>query len=188
MRTVIIVMSAALAVATAACGGGGTTADPTTPAGDATSAEPSASAPGTDAPSESPADVESSAPAAGAALHVVTTEHGDILADAEGRTLYLFTPDEQGAPTCYDDCAQNWPPFVGPAEVGAGVDEALVGVAARDDGSEQVTYNDWPLYYFANDAQPGDMNGQGVGGVWFVIGTDGEPVEAAAADPGPDDY
>ena len=30
----------------------------------------------------------------------------------------------------------------------------------RDDGSKQVTYNGWPLYYFANDRQPGNTNGQ----------------------------
>ena len=28
----------------------------------------------------------------------------------------------------------------------------------------------WPLYRFAGDAAPGDTNGQGSGGVWFVVG------------------
>ena len=32
----------------------------------------------------------------------------------------------------------------------------------------------WPLYYFANDSAPGDLNGQAVGDVWFVVGADGE--------------
>jgi predicted lipoprotein with Yx(FWY)xxD motif len=37
--------------------------------------------------------------------------------------------------------------------------------------------NGWPLYFFANDAAPGDTNGQGVGDNWFVVGTDGEPIQ-----------
>ena len=42
----------------------------------------------------------------------------------------------------------------------------------------QVTIDGWPLYFFANDAAPGDHNGQGVGGVWFVVGPDGAPIES----------
>jgi predicted lipoprotein with Yx(FWY)xxD motif len=49
--------------------------------------------------------------------------------------------------------------------------------APRDDGGEQVVVNGWPLYFFANDAAPGDTNGQGVGDNWFVVGTDGEPIQ-----------
>jgi predicted lipoprotein with Yx(FWY)xxD motif len=41
----------------------------------------------------------------------------------------------------------------------------------------QVKVGDWPLYRFANDAAAGDTNGQGVGGVWFVVGPDGELIQ-----------
>jgi predicted lipoprotein with Yx(FWY)xxD motif len=96
---------------------------------------------------------------------------GAFLTDAEGMTLYLFTKDtEPGTSTCYDQCAENWPP-VAPAddlELPAGVPGQL-GATERTDGSQQVTYNDIPLYYFAADQAAGDVSGEGVGGVWFVV-------------------
>ena len=57
-----------------------------------------------------------------------------------------------------------------------GVDEALLGTASRTDGSSQVTYNGWPLYYFAADSAPGDINGQGVNDVWWVVDPSGDAI------------
>jgi len=48
---------------------------------------------------------------------------------------------------------------------------------ARTDGSMQVKAGNWPLYYFKNDAAPGDINGQDVGDVWYVVSPTGEPIE-----------
>lgn len=97
---------------------------------------------------------------------------GQILTDAEGMTLYLFTDDEQnsGISTCNDDCLANWPAFTAedPLTLPDGVDGELTQIT-RDDGTMQVAYNGWPLYYFAGDAAPGDANGQGLGEVWYVI-------------------
>jgi hypothetical protein len=59
---------------------------------------------------------------------------------------------------------------------GDDVDPRLMGTTRRDDGTTQVTYNDWPLYYFAGDELPGDSNGQGVGDVWWMITPAGELV------------
>ena len=101
---------------------------------------------------------------------------GSILVDGDGNVLYLFTPDEQGESVCYDECAGFWPPLVGEFAAGDGVDAALMGSVARTDGSEQVTYNGWPLYYFANDAAPGDTNGQGVNEVWYVLDAAGNGI------------
>jgi predicted lipoprotein with Yx(FWY)xxD motif len=96
---------------------------------------------------------------------------GAFLTDAGGKTLYLFTPDTTaGESTCYDQCAENWPPLA-PAE-GMTLPEGVPGeltTVERTDGSQQVAYNGIPLYYFASDAAAGDTNGQGVGGVWFVV-------------------
>lgn len=100
-----------------------------------------------------------------------TPELGPFLADADGRTVYLFTKDTvAGESACYDDCAAAWPP------VSAGADLVLppgmlgmLGSLARTDGTSQLTYNDIPLYYFADDDDPGDTYGQDVGDLWYIV-------------------
>ena len=115
--------------------------------------------------------------AAGAVVQVASSDLGDILTDADGRTLYLFMPDAQGGePTCYDECAANWPAFTATVDAGDGVDAALLATATRTDGGEQVVYNDWPLYYFIGDEAPGDTNGQGLNDIWWVVDPAGEAV------------
>lgn len=116
--------------------------------------------------------------AGAATVSVTTTDLGDVLADQEGMVLYMFVPDEQGESTCYDQCAQAWPPLVtsGDPMAGEGADQTLLGVVEREDGSQQVTYNDWPLYYWAQDEAPGDTTGQGVNDVWWVLDPAGEPI------------
>jgi len=96
---------------------------------------------------------------------------GNILVDNHGMTLYRFTPDERNASTCYDACARAWPPLLVdavPADQAPTL-SAELGLAPRTDGAQQLTYQSAPLYYFVGDAQPGDTNGQGSGGVWFVV-------------------
>jgi predicted lipoprotein with Yx(FWY)xxD motif len=112
----------------------------------------------------------------GTDVTVASSDLGEILVDGDGNTLYLFMPDAQGESTCYDQCEAAWPPLTGEVSAGDGVDEALLGSAPRTDGSTQVTYNGWPLYYFAADGAPGDTNGQGVNDVWFVVDGAGEAV------------
>jgi predicted lipoprotein with Yx(FWY)xxD motif len=115
--------------------------------------------------------------AEGPSVLVSESALGDILTDADGNTLYLFVPDGQGSSVCNDDCADAWPPLGGSMSAGDGVDAALLGTAARDDGSQQPTYNGWPLYYFAADTAAGDTNGQGVNDVWFAISARGDAVQ-----------
>lgn len=105
---------------------------------------------------------------------------GPALVDAEGRTLYLFTNDTQnsGASACSGDCLVAWPPLLtdGDPVAGEGADASLLGTITRDDGTTQVTYNGWPLYYYEDDTAPGDANGQGVGDVWFLVSATGEAI------------
>ncbi len=172
-RVLLIVV----ALVIAACGGGdaATTATSATPTTDspATTAEPAT----TSAPATTAGETTTTAAAAaGEELALATTDLGDIITDSEGRTLYLFMPDEQGDPTCYDTCAENWPALTAEVSAGVGLDAALMGTATRTDGGVQVTYNGWPLYYFAGDSAPGDINGQGVNEIWWVVGADGEAI------------
>lgn len=111
-----------------------------------------------------------------AGLSVGDSSLGEILVDADGRTLYLFVPDAQGDSTCYDECEANWPPLVGEVQGGDGIDSALIGTAPRTDGSVQATYDGWPLYHFAGDAASGDTNGQGLNEIWYVVSPDGAPI------------
>ena len=101
---------------------------------------------------------------------------GKTLTGEDGKTLYFFKADTKGSgkSTCNADCATNWPPYTLEA------DETLkptadasgtVTMITRDDGTKQVAYNGWPLYYFKGDAKAGDANGQNInafGGIWVI--------------------
>jgi predicted lipoprotein with Yx(FWY)xxD motif len=136
----------------------------------------------------SPAVTGAGAQEAGAAtaadLAVAESGYGEILVDGAGRTLYLFTEDRDGRSVCEDDCAGAWPPLTVDDEpvAGEGVDGGLLGTTERADGSTQVTYAGWPLYTWAQDQQPGDITGQGVQEVWFVVSPAGDAVTEAAAE------
>jgi len=123
-----------------------------------------------------PVEITVEAAAAGMIVTTATGDLGEIVVDEAGFSLYVFMPDDQGPSTCYDACASTWPPLVGTVTPGAGLDAELLGTVERDDGTVQVTYNDWPLYYYAPDDSPGDTLGQGVGGVWWVVSPEGDPV------------
>ncbi len=121
--------------------------------------------------------------AMGASVMLAKNEKlGDILVDAKGMTLYLYTKDTRNTSNCYDKCATNWPPLLteGKPAAGNGVDASLLGTTERKDGKLQVTYNGWPLYYWIKDQKPGDATGQDVGGVWYVLNAKGEEVETPA--------
>jgi predicted lipoprotein with Yx(FWY)xxD motif len=114
------------------------------------------------------------APAAGEPASVAVSEneeYGQFLVDGQGMTLYLFTKDEPGKSNCSGECLANWPPLLtsGDPVAAEGVDASLLGAADLADGSQIVTYNGHPLYYWIGDKQPGDTTGQNVGEVWFVV-------------------
>ena len=142
---------------------------------------PSVAAPSV-APSEAPASEApaSEAPpsaAADATIALATNALGEIIVDSEGKTLYAFTPDTEGESTCYDDCAAQWPPLLATdaaaISAGAGLDATKLSTVDRTDGTKQVKYGDWPLYYFAGDSAAGDANGQGLGTKWYVVDSAG---------------
>ena len=122
-------------------------------------------------------DVADSGPE-GSVVTTTTGGPGTFLTDADGRTLYLFTNDAPDVSNCTGDCLAAWPALLtdGGPVAGPGVDGALLGTTTRDDGSTQVTYAGWPLYLFAGDAAPGDIEGQGVNDVWFVVSPAGDMI------------
>jgi predicted lipoprotein with Yx(FWY)xxD motif len=125
------------------------------------------------APSETVAATEVTTPANLATGTNATL--GSFLVDGNGRSLYLYTKDTPNTSVCYDKCATAWPPLLtkGAPVAGTGVDATLLGTTNRTDGTVQVTYKGWPLYYYEKDTAAGDVTGQGVGEVWYVVAPDG---------------
>jgi len=151
MRTPLILLGTALVAAVAGCG----------------------STTGTAAPA-----AVTSAPAA-VRVETAQSSLGPILTDQNGRTLYAFVNDKGGTSSCTGDCIATWPALVSrtPVTVGTGADKTLLSQTNRAEGTVQATYNNWPLYYYVGDVGPGDIDGQGVDGAWFVIGTDGKLIK-----------
>ena len=160
------------------------------PAATPTAQPPATQAPATQAPagnsysSGSPTTAPNTPAASGSGGATVNlggnSQYSSFLVDGKGMSLYLFTKDTAGssASTCYGSCATAWPPLLttGKPVAGSGVDMSKFGTITRTDGTTQVTYNGWPLYYFDKDKQAGDTTGEGVGSVWYLISPTGDKV------------
>ncbi|MGP5196790.1 COG4315 family predicted lipoprotein [Arthrobacter rhombi] len=109
---------------------------------------------------------------------------GDILVDGEGRTLYVFEPDEATEVTCTGGCAKKWPPLetTGTTEpvVAEEIDATAVSTIADQEGTDVLTFRQWPLYRYVSD-DVGEVTGNGKdqnGGVWWALTPSGERVPA----------
>ncbi|MEI7992449.1 MAG: hypothetical protein WCH93_08460 [Actinomycetota bacterium] len=120
-----------------------------------------------------------SAATGGAHLALAASSLGQILVDGSGRTVYLFTNDEGTVSSCLGGCVSNWPPVIASAAptFGDGLDAGDFGTTTRPDGTVQVTFYGHPLYTFAGDSQVGDVNGEGVSSVWWVIDAAGNAIK-----------
>ena len=120
--------------------------------------------------------------ASGYGLHVASTSLGHVVVDAQGRTVYMFTPDSAGRSTCDSTCLQYWPP-VAPGKVASSV-TGKVASTATTTGGRIATVGGWPVYTFVQDAKPGDVTGEGFsdfGGTWYAVSPSGQPVKSAAS-------
>jgi predicted lipoprotein with Yx(FWY)xxD motif len=155
----------AVGAATAAAADPAYGPDPTTPATEA------AAAPATEAGTAGTAD-------ANAIVRSAETALGTVLVDNAGMTLYMFLNDAGGESTCTGECLTNWPAVTveDPAALNVGdLDPALFSTVDNPEAGTMLKIGDWPLYRFAGDAAPGDVNGQAVGGVWWVVNPSGTP-------------
>ncbi len=130
-----------------------------------------------------------SAGSSGPAVQVTTSQDpalGGYLAGQNGRTLYVLTTDTPGVSSCSGACATTWPPFtVGAGNSvtgGTGVTGTFATIT-RADGTQQVTFAGASLYYYSGDSAPGNVNGQGTGGVWFIASPTGGPNTGPGASP-----
>lgn len=157
-----LVTAAAVATLLVACGSTGTATTPAAGGGASSATTTSATASGT--------------------VRVARASLGDVVVDASGMTLYMFTKDtkDSGKSSCAGQCLALWPPLLTDGRPTAdGVSGTLATITTAD-GKKQVTLNGWPLYYYAKDKAAGDVTGQGVGQVWWVLSKEGQPVQAAA--------
>ncbi len=104
-------------------------------------------------------------------VQVKTSPDGvSYLTDDSGMTLYYYTLDTNGQSACYGGCAKAWPVFY--AQNLTGIRPLMAsdfGTVTRTDGSKQTTYKGWPLYYWFQDKMAGDMKGEGVHKVWYIL-------------------
>ncbi|MFK0002266.1 hypothetical protein [Paenarthrobacter sp. NPDC090522] len=157
----------ALVAALAGCGGSPGTSTSSTSASSAAASSAAAS----------------SSPTAAAEMKVASSSAGQIVVDSKGMSLYFFTKDvkDSGTSACTGACLAAWPVFTTTADAPTvdGV-TGTVGTIATPDGKKQVTLNGMPLYYYAKDKAPGDVTGQGVSNVWYLVSPSGEMVKEAA--------
>lgn len=102
-------------------------------------------------------------------------EAGGQLRSSDGRSLYTFAKDADGQSQCHDACVAAWPPLM--ASAGAQAQGGWT-LHARREGGQQWGWKGQPLYRFASDANPGDANGDGQGGVWRLA----KPARPAVSD------
>jgi predicted lipoprotein with Yx(FWY)xxD motif len=124
-----------------------------------------------------PAPRSSATSAPAASVRVERSKLGRILVDSRGMTLYLFTEDRGERSRCYHACAHLWIPagVSGRPTRGAGVTAKLTTVRRRD-RTRQLVYNGHPLYTLMADDRPGEINGQGSSGTWFVVSPAGRQI------------
>ena len=175
MRSTIsaAVIAAGIALAASACSSSsnGTTA---APAASSATAQPSSPA--------AAASASSSMAATTIDLQSVSGIGDKFLADGQGRAMYLFEADKGSTSTCTGACAATWPPVTASTMpmAGGGVSQSLLGTTKRADGTEQLTYNGHPLYYFSADTGAGVAKGQGLkafGSDWYVVNAKGSKID-----------
>ena len=93
------------------------------------------------------------------------TALGPVLVAPDGMTLYTYDKDGDGISNCSGFCAVAWPPLL--ADDNAEATDSFT-VIARSGGDPQWAYNGQPLYLYIGDSKPGDVDGDGVDGVWHV--------------------
>jgi predicted lipoprotein with Yx(FWY)xxD motif len=133
----------------------------------------------------------SSAPAAAAkpgtsaaGLTTAKTAKGTVLVTAQGYAVYMFAIDTPTKSNCDATCLTFWPALTGTptAASGSGL-SGKFGTITGTGGITQATFDGHPLYLFAADKKPGEVNGNGIntsGGLWYALTPSGAKLAAAA--------
>jgi predicted lipoprotein with Yx(FWY)xxD motif len=112
---------------------------------------------------------------------------GNYLTNSTGWSLYMYTPDKpnSGNSSCYGGCATAWPPFYAGSNLTlpSSLKASNFGTINRTGGGKQTTYLGSPLYYYAYDTSAGDISGQNVGHIWFLMSPAGIIMPATSTVP-----
>ena len=143
-------------------------------------APPAAASTTTSAPSTAASTAASTSASSVAELKTTTSSLGDIVTDGKGMVLYVYLKDTQGTQmsVCTGGCATAWPLALADATPKLTGLTGAVTMIPTASGGKQLALNGWPLYYYAKDKAPGDVLGQGVGSVWYVLDATGTPKKA----------
>jgi predicted lipoprotein with Yx(FWY)xxD motif len=106
---------------------------------------------------------------------------GPFIVDGGGRALYSFSGDDDGQSACLSACATVWPPVLVERVplVDPSIDAGRLTLAARPDGSRQLTYGGRPLYYAEADLKSDDTWGHhamAFGGRFTLLSPGGDPL------------
>ncbi len=176
-RSIVIALGLFMVMFIAACSGYTTTGGGPY-GGGSTNTNPPATTPPTTGGSSSSAVIQT-------ATATVKGQSVTVLTDAQGKTLYYFTADSATQSALPRNCVPVWPPLLFTGSGGPTSSTSLAGKLSiqTDVNGNQVEYNGHPLYTFSGDTAPGQTNGEGLYGVWFVA-TPKLPVQSGGSTSG----
>lgn len=141
------------------------------------SSQPTASSEPKTIQSEEQLPTTTQEPTPGTIIKTGDSQFGPMLFDGNGQAIYIWELEDSSTAECYGDCAVAWPPVLtnGAPIASENVNNELLGVTKRTDGTTQVTYNNHPLYYYAHE-KVGEVKCHNIsthGGLWWVIQPNG---------------
>ncbi|WP_169392513.1 MULTISPECIES: hypothetical protein [Psychrobacter] len=96
----------------------------------------------------------------------VTSKNGMLVDSKNHMTLYTFDKDSMNKSECGSACLTLWPAFLAPSNAKA---SGQFAAFKREDGKYQWAMNGKPLYFYANDKNAGDKNGDNKLDVWHIV-------------------
>jgi predicted lipoprotein with Yx(FWY)xxD motif len=88
----------------------------------------------------------------------------DVLANAQGKTLYTADVEKSGQIMCTGSCTSIWKPAMATAKQAQSASSQLdvkLATVKRADGGQQLTFKGVPLYSFTQEGA-GELDGNGV--------------------------
>jgi predicted lipoprotein with Yx(FWY)xxD motif len=113
---------------------------------------------------------------------------GTVVVTGQGRAVYEFDKDTPGSgkSACTGTCVNLWHAVTttSSAPSAAGVTGTVATIPTAD-GGQQVTLAGHPLYTYAGDSASGQVSGEGVMNIWWLVSPAGVKVKNAASSSAP---